>query len=258
MTETIDFSKSEQYKLSIRIDADGFSFAVFNPQNEKISYFDRATNEELSLTANMRQAFREMEWLGHPFAAVNVLVAGQRFTPMPLDLFEDEQVETLFYYNLPKQNNEWVHYNIMKRSNVVMLFGMDKSLHDLLCEQHPEGRFYAQASVLVEEFAARSYHNDSRKLYVYVHAGAVDLYAFDAGRVQLTNSFACRQTADRLYYMLYTWKQLGFDQERDELYLCGDLSDDDRLSAELQQYIRQVYTLSPAHHLDLYAISICG
>ncbi|WP_277112433.1 DUF3822 family protein, partial [Bacteroides stercorirosoris] len=31
MIETIDFSRSEQYTLSIRLSADGFSFSVFNP-----------------------------------------------------------------------------------------------------------------------------------------------------------------------------------------------------------------------------------
>ncbi len=31
MTERIDFTKSEQYTLSIRLSADGFSFSIYNP-----------------------------------------------------------------------------------------------------------------------------------------------------------------------------------------------------------------------------------
>ena len=55
MIETIDFSKSEQYTLSIRLSADGFSFSVFNPLGEgELSFFDRKVEESLSLTANLK------------------------------------------------------------------------------------------------------------------------------------------------------------------------------------------------------------
>ena len=68
MIETIDFSKSEQYTLSIRLSADGFSFSVFNPLNEgELFFFDRKVEESLSLTANLKRTFREVEWLKHPY-----------------------------------------------------------------------------------------------------------------------------------------------------------------------------------------------
>jgi len=58
MIETIDFSKSEQYTLSIRLSADGFSFSIFNPLNEnELFFFDRKVEESLSLTANLKQTF---------------------------------------------------------------------------------------------------------------------------------------------------------------------------------------------------------
>ena len=51
MTERIDFTKSEQYTLSIRLSADGFSFSVFNPLGEgELSFFDRKVEESLSLS----------------------------------------------------------------------------------------------------------------------------------------------------------------------------------------------------------------
>lgn len=44
-----------------------------------------------------------------------------RFTPVPLELFEDEQMDTVFYHNFPKGNNEIVLCNVLGRSNVVIL-----------------------------------------------------------------------------------------------------------------------------------------
>lgn len=97
MIETIDFSKSEQYTLSIRLSADGFSFSVFNPLGEgELSFFDRKVEESLSLTANLKQTFREVAWLNHPYRRVNVLMADRCFTLVPLEFFEDEQRKCFF------------------------------------------------------------------------------------------------------------------------------------------------------------------
>ena len=86
MIETTDFNKSEQYTLSIRLSTDGFSFSVFNPLGDgEFSYYDREVDESLSLTANLKQTFRELEWLKRPFRRVNVLMADKRFTFIPLE-----------------------------------------------------------------------------------------------------------------------------------------------------------------------------
>ena len=108
MIETTDFNKSEQYTLSIRLSTDGFSFSVFNPLGDgEFSYYDRAVDESLSLTANLKQTFRELAWLERPFRRVNVLMADKRFTFIPLEFFEDEQTEIIFYHNHPKRENEF-------------------------------------------------------------------------------------------------------------------------------------------------------
>ena len=144
MIETTDFNKSEQYTLSIRLSTDGFSFSVFNPLGDgEFSYYDRAVDESFSLTANLKQTFRELAWLERPFRRVNVLMADKRFTFIPLEFFEDEQTEIIFYHNHPKRENETVQYNILHKNSTVVLFGMDKSACSFLREQYPDVKFIA-------------------------------------------------------------------------------------------------------------------
>ena len=122
MIETTDFTKSEQYTLSIRLSTDGFSFSIFNPLGDgELSFHEHEVDTSLSLTANLKQAFREVEWLNHSFRRVNVLMANKRFTFIPLEFFEDEQTETVFYHNHPKRDNEVVQYNILHKNNIVVL-----------------------------------------------------------------------------------------------------------------------------------------
>ena len=66
------------------------------------------------------------------------MIASKRFTMIPLELFEEEQAELLFYHNHQKRENEIVMYNILKKNNVVIIFGIDKSTYTFLNEQYPE------------------------------------------------------------------------------------------------------------------------
>ncbi|MCD8182896.1 MAG: DUF3822 family protein [Bacteroides sp.] len=258
MIETTDFSKSEQYTLSIRLSTDGFSFSVFNPQADgQLSYYDHEVDESLSLTANLKRIFREVEWLNRPFRRVNVLMANKRFTFIPLEFFEDEQAEIVFYHNHPKQENELVQYNILQKNNIVVLFGMDKSVCAFLREQYSGIRFFAQCSPFIEFFATKSRVGNNRKMYVHLRNEAIDIYAYEHGRLLLANSIACKETGDRIYYILYIWKQLGMEQENDELHLTGEVSGKELLQPELERFIRQVSIMAPATSVDLQTISLC-
>lgn len=253
-----DFSKSEQYTLSIRLSTDGFSFSVFNPMGDgELSFFDREVDEGLSLTANLKQTFREVEWLNRPYRRVNILMADKRFAFIPLEFFEDEQAEIVFYHNHPKRENELVQYNILHKNNIVVLFGMDKSACTFLREQYPDAKFYSQASSFIEFFSMKSRLGNCRKMYAHLRKDAIDVYGYERGRLLLANSFACKETADRIYYLLYIWKQLGFEQERDELHLTGALHDKEQLLPELRKFIRQVFIMNPSTNLDLQAIISC-
>ena len=254
----IDFSKSEQYTLSIRLSTDGFSFSIYNPLHESsLSFFEKETNASLSLTANLKQIFRETEFLTLPYRRVNILMADKRFTHVPTDFFEEEQAGILFYHNHSPKENEIVLHNVLSRSNVTVIFGMDRSAYLFLKEQYPEARFYSQASPLNEYFSTKSRLGNSKKMYVSLRKNAMDLFCYERGHLLLANSFECGQTADRIYYLLYIWKQLGFDQERDELHLTGILADKENLVTELRKFILQVFIMNPETNIDIQALLTC-
>ena len=64
------------------------------------------------------------------------------YTHLPLEFFEDEQTEIIFYHNHPKRENETVQYNILHKNSTVVLFGIDKSACSFLREQYPDCLLY--------------------------------------------------------------------------------------------------------------------
>ena len=128
IAERIDFSKSEQYTLSIRLSTDGFSFSIYNPiLDSSLSYFSQEIESGTSMAANVKELLKS-DILQYTYKRVNVLLVTRRFTLIPLELAEDEeQYRAVFYYNHSMQENEKVLCNDLRKAYVKVAFGMDKS-----------------------------------------------------------------------------------------------------------------------------------
>lgn len=256
-----DLSKSEQYDLSIRLSADGFSFSVHHPQDnggDDVFFNTYPVNASYSLTANVKEMIASTEALKHSFRKTNILMDTPRFTPVPFDLYEDEPVEAFFHHNFPKENNEIILCNILGKSNVALLFGMDKHAHQLLNEHFASARFFACVSPLTEHFTLKSRDSHCRNIYAHLKKETLEVFAFDdKGQLLLINTFGAKQTADKVYYLLFVWKQLGFSQEHDRLWMVGET--DEELSARLRKFLRQVSVLPQSNHLpfDIQTLMTC-
>ena len=256
----IDFSKSEQYTLSIRLSADGFSFSVYHPlhQGEAI-HADYPVDISYSMTANLKRMIQSTEELKHSYGQTDILIDTQRFTPIPFDLFEDEQTETLFYHNFPQRENEVVLCNILGKSNIALLFGMDKHAYQLLGEQFPKARIFANVSPLIEHFTTQSMGGNCRNLFAHFQPSKMNIFAFEKGKLLLANTFNCTQTADQVYYLLYVWQQLGFSQEKDQIHLVEKTKDQETLLEELGKFLRQIIILPTKDNLpfDIQTLMTC-
>jgi hypothetical protein len=256
----IDFTKSEQYTLSIRLSADGFSFSVYHPQHEgEFFYASFPVDVSYSMTANLKKMIQATEELKHCYAQTNILIGTTRFTPIPFDLFEDEHTEDFFYHNFPQKDNEAVLCNILGKSNIALLFGIDKHTHQLLGEQFPKARIFANVSPLIEHFTQKSQEGNQRKLYAHFQPNQMNVFAFEKGKLLFMNTYHCKQAADQAYYLLNVWQQLGFSQENDQLFLVEKTENKEELLTELSKFLRNVSVFPTKENLpfDLQTLMTC-
>ena len=250
----IDFTKSEQYTLSIRLCTDGFSFSIYNPmQGTFASFLEEEANTSLTLTANLKRIFNEHEELKLSYKSVKVIIANKRFISIPPEIFDEEQMADLFYYNHSKHTNETLLFNKGIESPVVNIYGIDKSAFQLIKTIYPDVQFYSQYFLLNEYFTARSRFGNTKKMYVSFSSSYIDIYCYERGNLLLLNTFDAKFQEDRLYYLFAVWKQLEFDQQRDELFLAGTIKDKEAILKELKRYILQVSVI-PKTNIDLQAL----
>lgn len=269
--------------LSIRVSTDGLSFCSYEPDApQPYIYKEYAVKPVVSMAANVKEALVNEPLLQEEYQRVNVLVATPEFTPVPTVEFEREQAERLFHFVFPHAAPRHVSYNLLRRSGLAIVFGLDRNVYQLLHDDFPRARFYASASTLVEFFGEKSLIGSHRHMFVYLHEGEISMrlgqqsqemtvYCFDRGRMTFVNTYPVRGVGDCQYYLLGVWQQLGFDQLEDALSVVDDCSASQQLVEKLQRFIQNVSltertddfrdTLTHGNHLlpyDLQTLLVCG
>ena len=209
--------------LSIRVCSNGLSFCTYAPGREApFEYKEVELNHTISLAANLKDALLNEPLLKQDYQRVNVLIATPNFTTVPVAAFRKEDVQAVYQFTFPKDKVQHVSYNVLRRSGIAIVFGLEKSVYQLLLDDFPRARFYASASTLIEFFSERSLLGRGRKMYAYLHEKELTLYAFEQGRMLYVNTFASAGVPDTQYYILNVWKELGFDQVDDALFIVSD------------------------------------
>ncbi|MCR4612628.1 MAG: DUF3822 family protein [Bacteroidaceae bacterium] len=282
--------------LSIRISTDGLSFCVYTPAAEQPYRYERFdVKPVVSMAANLKEALQSVDVLQAQYQRVNVLVSTPMFTTVPTVAFDREHIADTFNFTFcgstsPSQGThsvlteqQHISYNVLRRSGIAIIFGLDRNVYQLLHDDFPRARFYAAASTLIEFFSERSMIGTGRKMYAYIHdqarlqasginSGMMTLYCFDQGRLLYVNTYNVRGMNDCQYYLLQVWKNLGFDQLDDSLVIVEDTlrptgGKDDvahKLGSKLGYFIKQTSVIEPSDTkmngipYDLQTLLVCG
>lgn len=238
--------------LSIRISTDGLSFCTYSPTNDQApQYITYPVKPIISMAANLKAALQSVPVFREDFQRINVLISSPHFTTLPTSEFQREQAAEIYRFVFPHQENCHVSYNILKRSGMAILFGVNKNIHQMLLDEYPRARFYASASTLIEYLGEQSLGGKGKRMYVYLHeqhlANAngllpreMSVYCFDQGRILFANTYPIRTTSDCLYYILAVWKQLNLDVLNDSLHIVDDGSTCQDLMQSIRPYIQHV------------------
>lgn len=232
-------------QLSLRISTERFTFAIYNPDGDPaFRVADYPTDCRRSLTANLKSICKDNLFVGQDYRLVRVLLAGVPCVVVPQEVFDSAREAEFYYACMPREGRQTVLHHVLP-AGLVLLYAVDRTFCQLLCEQFPGAHVQSSVVPVMEHLLARSRKNSRRTLYVYFHEKRMELYAFDAGKFLLHNIFRCTQSDDVLYYVLYVWQQLGFDQQTDELCLIGPMPGDATTFQGLQRYVAQVNTVHP-------------
>lgn len=236
----------QQARLTIRVSHNSLSFSVVDREaDHQVIYEPYTVKSGVSLAANLRQALKESDLLMRGYAKVRVYID----TPLlivPIEDFHEEDLETIYQHAFTGHDSDAVLYRVQPSLNVVAIFCINKDLKLVVEDHFANVRFTPILQPVWNYLHQRSFVGINRKLYAYMHDKKMDIFCFEKNRFKFFNSFQVSHSKDALYFMLYVWKQLGLDQQRDELHLIGEIPDKEWLLYNTKLYIKKVLTLNPS------------
>jgi len=237
----MDKDKVLNKSLSIRIATNGLSFCTYTPSAKNpFEYKVYDVQHTISLAANLKNALMTDPMLKAEYQRVNVLIVSPNTTYVPIVEFDAEKVEDLYNFNFPDAGGMHISYNILRRSGIAVIFGVERNIYQLLLDDFPSARFYASPSMLIEYISNRNKLNSGNKLFAYLHDRELTLYAFTGERMICVNTFDIVNADDCMYYILNMSHQLNFSQVDDSLVIVGNTGREKELNKNMQNFYKNV------------------
>ena len=256
----IDFNKSRQYTLSIRLSTDGFCFAVHNPQTDnEYAYQPYRIDPSKPMASNLKAAIEETQMLRHTYGTVNITLANIPYTLLPKGYYDEQYERELFQYNIasPNQNSSIIH-NVIADGKAAVLFAIEKQLHKLITTHYPKANVYAAITPIINFGVERSYTMSKRYCLLHVHRHSIDFMCHQNGEPLFINTFKYKDTTDALFYLLNSWSILGLSQTDDTLHIAGQLRHCKAINRDLEKFIQNIHIIRPAEEFHSTELARTG
>ncbi|MDR0661230.1 MAG: DUF3822 family protein [Prevotellaceae bacterium] len=221
--------KISQYRLSIQVDLDGFSFCVFDLVQKKHVVLKRIpidfnVSQEL-LAEKVNEVYKEIEWLSQPFVSCSCIFISSKNTLIPSSFCNKETLRTFLNFAYPLDEMDEVHYKISEEVKAVAIFAIPNALASQLYTYHHNICFFNQCIPLIE-YALKQ--KERQILAINLSSNIADIAVCRNGNFIFHNSFSISTTTDLLYYSCFVAKQLEIKPDQIKVLLSGKVREDVR------------------------------
>ena len=218
------------YRLSIRFDADGFSFSVLNTLDGSTVQTDRFPVSEASATTAdvLRQALQKPYLMDYRFQGVEFAIDALS-TIVPLEHFNKSDMLAFYRLCFPSQQTSVadMQYQILSSLEAVMIFRLDQDILRIVQECYPDVKVCCTDAQQLEKFASLQERRpapedvEQRDAYVCFDAKRFFVAVFRRSRLQYAASQMAENDNDRAFLLLGIWKALEMNAQRDICHLEG-------------------------------------
>lgn len=260
---------AEKYKMSIRLRSGGLSFSGYSlSDNDTFFFKDVEFDRTKPYLSALKEFFFENEFITYPYKQVSLVCVSPQYTLVPTGIFQEKQKDELlsFAFSAPEAR---CLSNELKDEQAQLVFGIDEEVYEFCSRSLINPHFVHYMTPVLSLWKKQSRARLPKQLYVVLHRRMLDIACYAQGSLLFVNSFGYEHVDDILYYVLYAWKQIGLDQQKDQLRLFGEAELRSAVMTTLRNYLQYIEPLeipSEAYllgsevvqaPLDLIALSLC-
>lgn len=238
--DTFDIEKTNQYKLSIQVSLDGFSFLALQPFEKKIV---ACKSTPLNISTDKLIARHLKEWLDaeeffrNDFNEVQIFIFTERFTIIPDECYSEEYSQDLVSVLFDLNNEYSVKKNKVETLNSHLYFPVHNDITEVLQLFFPKTKCFHPVHTILQIPLHLNKRNGSvlisfkKNFYLIVKKNNILL---------LANTFQVSHKNDLVYNVINTFQQLETARAETELFVAGIFSDEKEISKLLNPYFENI------------------
>jgi len=229
----------------------GLSFCVLDTIAQKILLTD---NIDFKTESTPYLALKELKHLVEKhgllktqFNEVSVVHKNNLFCLVPKALFDKEELPNYLKFNTKILANDQIVYDVVPNKDIVCVYVPFTNINNYLFECFGEFDYKHSSLAMLQTL----FQQKGNKTIAYVHVShkSMEIAIMEHNNILLYNQFDYATKEDFLYYILFTYEQMGLDVEQIKLKLFGDVEEGDERFDICYQYIKKVAVFVPKHTL---------
>jgi len=239
---------NNRQRLTLRLGSGALAVSLVTPNaddDSAIEYETYVMKSGVSEAANLRMAIKVGDLLSRKMRKIRVMVPSGVLM-VPINLFDHESKDMLYRHSFPHTTDCMVESMVVPYLNCVALFAVNKDTNTVLTDNFEDVKYMPAASPVWRYLHRRSEVGYNHKLYAYFADEKLTILSFSKNRFRFYNVFQIEGEQDAMYFTLYVWQLLGYNQEKDELHIVSDRRDMGAFADKAREFVKNVYLVNAA------------
>lgn len=219
-------SSFRHYKLYFQIGLNSLAACIIKPGEKKfIALEDFRFSNDKDFSKNFTEALNESRLLSmesHHLTNACSLFNSSTLVPDPLYSKEHEQLYLKF--NLFPEKDFVIVSDDLRLIRVKNIYSFPTLLFELLKKRFNNLTLYHHSSVLIHSWLISAKNNSGKASFINMRENSFDLLISENKNLIFYNSFSFEICEDFLYYILFTFEQIGLNNETVQVTMVGEIN----------------------------------
>lgn len=240
-------SQGLNYRLSVLLCQDGFSFLVTHADSLKVlklsSYkLDHAgihpdeSNGWPKSGNDYFEDLKKVDLIQMSWQRVEVAVASQKITIAPHTFMEEGNDVNIISAAYPVTQAEQILTETVFDLGPVTAILVPRGVIEYCAAIFPGAFLRNAAAVFVKGVLRKHSQLIARQVFINIHHGFFEITVIQGLRLLYLNAFRYSSPSDVLYYVIFVLEQLGFVPSEEKVTLMGDITANSTIFLQLKMY----------------------
>jgi hypothetical protein len=239
--------RTNEYKLSIEVSLDGFSFSVTHPGENKLialGNFPVTVSSEIFLGRRFNEWYDNQDILKHSYNEIRLLYNSDKFTIIPSEYYMYEKQNEAGNFIFEKKDSYSWRDNYLPYAESNLIFRIPDSFIKVSEQKFPNNKIVHPLTLLIKKTEELS-DGDNPLAALLFRKESFSTILYLNGRLQFINNFGYAHANDVVYYLTSLSNKLNISYNNLQILIAGDIASDSEIDYTLKKYFPGTAFLTP-------------